>query len=128
MTRLSTSARVVAVLLIVAPIAQAAANLNSSKSNIYRLTYTADLTTVDQAKALLADLDKLGPPNQARLKQWLPANFKRFGISPEHVKKMVILPAGKAGNLTAILLLTNPADEAEAIAVTVKSSKSNSSE
>lgn len=128
MKRLSTLVRVAAVLLIVAPVVQAAANLNLSKSNIYRLTYTADLTTVDQAKALLEDLDKLGPPNQARLKRWLPANFKRFGIPPERVKKMVILPAGKAGNLTAILLLTDPADEAEAIAVTVKSSKSNSSE
>ncbi len=128
MKRFSTSARVAALLLVFAPVAQAAANLNLSKSNIYRLTYTADLTTMDQAKALLADLDKLGPPNQTRLKQWLPANFKRFGISPENVKKMVILPAGKAGNLTAILLLTNPADEAEAIAVTVKSSKSNTSD
>lgn len=128
MNRFSKLVFVAGLLVATVSAVQAAANLNMSKSNIYRLTYTADLTTVDQAKALLADLDKLGPPNQARLKQWLPANFKRFGISPEHVKKMVILPAGKAGNLTAILLLTNPADEAEAIAVTVKSSKSNSSE
>lgn len=114
--------------MAMASVGQAASNLNLSKSNIYRLTYTADLTSVEQAKAMLADLDKLGPPNEARLKRWLPANFKRFGISPERVKKMVILRAGKAGNLTAILLLTDPADEAEAIAVTVKSSKSNSSE
>lgn len=128
MKRFSTLVLVAVLQMLITPVVQAASNLNSSKSNIYRLTYTADLTTVDQAKAMLADLDKLGPPNQARLKQWLPANFKRFGISPEHVKKIVILPAGKAGNLTAILLLTNPADEAEAIAVTVKSSKSNSSE
>ncbi|MFN2384897.1 MAG: hypothetical protein ABR576_01160 [Thermoanaerobaculia bacterium] len=128
MKRFSALVLVAVLQMLITPVVQAASNLNSSKSNIYRLTYTADLTTVDQAKALLEDLDKLGPPNQSRLKRWLPANFKRFGISPERVKKMVILPAGKAGNLTAILLLTNPADEAEAIAVTVKSSKSNSSE
>lgn len=128
MKRFSARVRIAVLLIAVASVGQAAVNLNSSKSNIYRLTYTADLTTIDQAKALLADLDKLGPPNEAKLKRWLPANFKRFGIPPERVKKMVILPAGKAGNLTAILLLTDPADEAEAIAVTVKSSKSNSSE
>jgi hypothetical protein len=128
MKRLPRWARVAALLLIIAPVLQAAANLNSSRSNIYRLTYTADLTTADQAKALLEELDKLGRPNEAKLKKWLPANFRRFGIPPERVKKMVILPAGKAGKLTAILLLDDPADEAEATAVTVKSSKSNSSE
>ena len=128
MKRFSTLVLVAVLPMLMTPVVQAASNLNSSKSNIYRLTYTADLTTADQAKALLDDLDKLGPPNEARLKSWLPANFKRFGIPPERVKKVVILPAGKAGNLTAILLLDNPADEAEAIALTVKSSKSNSSE
>ena len=128
MKRFSTLILVAVLLMLVTPVVQAASNLNSSKSNIYRLTYTADLTTADQARALLGELDKLGRPNEAKLKKWLPANFKRFGISPERVKKMVILPAGKAGNLTAILLLDNPADEAEATAVTVKSSKSNSSE
>lgn len=128
MKRLPRWARVTALLLIIAPVLQAAANLNSSRSNIYRLTYSADLTSVDQAKAMLADLDKLGPVGERKLKQWLPGNFRRFGIAPERVRKVIILPAGKELKETAIILLTDPADEAEARATTVKSSKSNSSE
>lgn len=118
---------VVAVLSIAA-LAWAATNFNSSKSNVYRLTYPSDLVSLDQAKAILAELDKLGPADEARLKQWLPANFKRFGIAGDRVKKLVILPRDRELKQTAIILLTKPEDEAAATAVTVKSSKSNSSE
>ncbi len=113
---------------LIATLAWAAANLNSSKSNIYRLTYPSDLVSQDQAKAILAELDKMGPADEARLKQWLAANFKRFGISGDRVKKMIVLPRDKDLKETAIILLTRPEDEKAAIAVTVKSSKSNSSE
>jgi hypothetical protein len=106
----------------------AATNLNSSRSNIYRLTYPTDLISEEQVKALLAALDKLGPATDARLKQWLPANFKRHGVLPDRVKKIVILPPDKERKEIAVILLTDPADEAAAIAVTVKSSKSNSSD
>ena len=106
----------------------ATSNLNLSKSNLYRLTYHANLLTEVQAKALLAELEKLGPMDEARLKMWLPANFRRFGIKPELVKKLVILAPGKAGREAAILLLSDPADEARAMATTVKSGKSNSSD
>ena len=47
--------------LAVASLAIAAINLNSSKSNIYRLTYPTDLVSREQAKAMLAELDKLQP-------------------------------------------------------------------
>ncbi|HEV8632175.1 MAG TPA: hypothetical protein VGV61_17810 [Thermoanaerobaculia bacterium] len=114
-------------LLTAAP-AVAATNLNSSRSNIYRLTYPTELIAADQVKALLADLDKLGATPEAKLKQWLPANFKRFGVDPAKVKKVVILPPDATRKEIAILLLTDPADEAAAVAVTVKSSKSNSSD
>lgn len=103
-------------------------NLNLSKSNLYRLTCSTDLVSSAQAAAMLADLDKLGLTDEARLKLWLPANFRRFGIAPERVKKLLILPAGKVAPQTTIILLTDPADEARAIATTVKSSKSNSSD
>lgn len=115
-------------MLLVATLAGAATNLNSSRSNIYRLTYPTDLLSPDRAKAMLAELDKLGPTEEAKLKQWLPANFKRFGIGRDRVKKLVIMPPDKEMKETAILLLTNPDDEAAARAVTVKSSKSNSSD
>jgi hypothetical protein len=106
----------------------AATNLNSSRSNIYRLTYPTDLMSGAQARAILADLDQLGPADEAKLKRWLAANFKKHGIAPDRIKKIVILPKGKDLKETAILLLTNPADESQAVATTVKSSKSNTSD
>ena len=115
-------------LLLIATVAWAATNLNSSKSNAYRLTYPTDLVSRDQAKAILAELDKMGPMDEGKLKQWLPANFKRFGVATDRVKKLVVLPRGKDLKETAIILLTRPEDKAAAIAVTVKSSKSNTSD
>lgn len=79
-------------------------------------------------KAILADLDKMGPVDEAKLKQWLPANFKRFGIAGDRIKKLIVLPRGKEMKEIGIILLTKPEHEAAAIAVTVKSSKSNSSD
>jgi hypothetical protein len=114
--------------MLIATLAWAAANLNSSRSNIYRLTYPSDLVSRDQAKAILAELDKMGPSDEAKLKQWLPANFKRFGIAGDRVKKLIVLPRSRELKEIAIILLTNPDDEAAATAVTVKSSKSNSSD
>ena len=114
--------------VLIATLAWAATNLNSSKSNIYRLTYPTDLAGPAQAKAILAELDKLGPADEVKLKRWLSANFKRFGIAGDRVKKLIILPRGKEMKEIGIILLTKPEDEAAAIAVTVKSSKSNSSE
>jgi hypothetical protein len=115
-------------LLVTLSLAWAATNLNSSRSNIYRLTYPTELVSQEQVKALLEALDKLGPANEATLKKWLPANFRAHGIAPDRVKKIVILPPDKERKEIAVILLTNPADEAAAIAVTVKSSKSNSSD
>lgn len=114
--------------LLISTVAWAATNLNSSKSNVYRLTYPTDLASPAQAKAMLADLDKMGPADEARLKQWLPANFKRFGIAGERIKKVIILPRGNEMKEIGIILLVRPEDEAAAVATTVKSSKSNTSE
>ena len=114
--------------LLIATLASAATNLNSSRSNIYRLTYPTDLVSADQAKAILGELDRMGPADEAKLKQWLPANFKRFGIAGDRVKKMVVLPRSREMKEIAIILLMNPEDEAAARATTVKSSKSNTSD
>jgi hypothetical protein len=118
----------VMVSLLVAAPAWASINLNSSRSNVYRLTYPSDLVTPAQAKAILAELDKMGPADEAKLKQWLPANFRRFGIAGDRIKKLIVLPRGKEMKEIGIILLTRPEDEATAKAVTVKSSKSNSSD
>jgi hypothetical protein len=114
--------------LFIATLASASINLNSSRSNIYRLTYPTDLVSRDQAKAILAELDRMGPADEAKLKQWLPANFKRFGIAGDRIKKLIVLPRGKEMKEIGIILLTRPEDEAAARATTVKSSKSNSSD
>ena len=114
--------------LLFATIAGAAANLNSSKSNIYRLTYPSELASPVQVQAMLAELDRMAPADAARLKQWLPANFRRFGIAGDQVKKIIVLPRDRTMKETGIVLLTRPEDEAAAIAVTVKGSKSNTSE
>jgi hypothetical protein len=114
--------------MLIATLAGAATNLNSSRSNIYRLTHPTDLVSADQAKTILAELDKMGPADEAKLKQWLPANFKRFGIAADRVKKMVVLPRNREMKEIAIILLTKPEDEAAARATTVKSSKSNTSD
>ena len=112
----------------IAVAAEATSNLNLSKSNVYRLTCSSDLATPAQMKAMLADLDKLGPADEAKLKPWLAANFKRFGIPADRIRKLIILPPSKEMKETGIILLTNAGDEAAARATTVKSSKSNSSE
>lgn len=121
---------IVATLIVLAltPVAWATSNLNLSKSNLYRLTYPTDLVTAAKAKRMLAALDKIGPADEAKLKQWLAANFKRHGINGSRVKKVVILSPTDEVKEIAIILLTDPADEAMAIATTVKSSKSNSSD
>lgn len=118
----------VIVSMLIAALAWASTNLNSSRSNIYRLTYPGDLASSAQAKAILAELDKMGPADEAKLKHWLAANFKRFGIAGDRIKKLIVLPRGKEMREIGIILLTRPEDEAAAISVTVKSSKSNSSD
>ena len=103
-------------------ISWAATNLNSSRSNIYRLIYPADIMSQAQATALLAELDKIGPADDARLKQWLPANFKRHGVQGDSIKKIIVLPADKTRKSITLILLTNPADEPAARHIAVSDS------
>ena len=70
--------------------ASAAANLNSSKSNIYRLVYDANLISQTQGDALVKELEKLGSSDEAKLKKWLANNFKTFGIDGSRVKEIDI--------------------------------------
>jgi len=114
--------------LLFATVAWASSNLNSSRSNVYRVTYSGDAASPAQVQAMLAELDRMGPADEAKLKQWLPANFKRFGIAGEQIKKVIIVPRGREMKEIGIILLTRPEDEPAAMAVTVKSSKSNSSD
>jgi hypothetical protein len=76
-------------LMVVLP-SWASIALNSSRSNVYRIVYPADLVSQAQATAMLAELDKLGSADETKLKQWLAANFKRFGIQGTRVKNISI--------------------------------------
>lgn len=115
-------------ILLVATLAGASSNLNSSRSNTFRLTYPSDLVNSAQAQQILAELEKMGPAGEAKLKQWLLANFKRHGIDGARVKKIIVMPRGGDLKEIGVIVLTNPADEPQARAATIKSSKSNSSD
>ena len=97
--------------------AWAAINLNSSRSYVYRVIYDTSVVSPAQASALLVGLDKLGPANEAILKKWLPANFRVNLIQPDAVKKIIVLPSGGARKSISIILLSDPADEAAALAI-----------
>jgi hypothetical protein len=103
-------------------ISWASINLNSSRSNIYRLIYSADVMSQAQATAMLAELDKIGPANEGRLKLWLPANFRKHGVQGDKVKSIVILPVDKTHKQISIILLTNAADEGQARLIAVSDS------
>src|SRR5687768_11222096 len=66
-----------------------ATNLNTSRSNFYRLVYPPNLLTADDAALMLDELDKTTMDTE-QLKMWLPANFKRFGLKPARVKQISI--------------------------------------
>ncbi len=94
----------------VGSIAWAASNLNSSRSNIYRVVYDTTCVNPGQAAAIGAALDKAGPTVR---EDQVAEILKRQGVRAGCIKKIVI----RLGPLNAVLLLTNPADEAAAIAV-----------
>ncbi|OGE22505.1 MAG: hypothetical protein A3J42_01395 [Candidatus Dadabacteria bacterium RIFCSPHIGHO2_12_FULL_53_21] len=99
-------------------ISHAATNLNSSKSNVYRLIYPTDAVSPAQAAAILADLDAATQQSQGRinLEGAVSQALTKQGLGTQ-IKKTIIKPASAAGQLTTIIILSNPADEAQAIAV-----------
>lgn len=132
MIRLGLLLAMVVLLAIPAP-AWTAVTFNSLRNGSYRLTAPTDLTTRAGTEGLLADLNRVGRAwvtsgNEGDLGQWLTANFGKFGIAGERVKKIVVLfptrareQAYRVTDPTAwILLLTDPADEQPAIAFTVQ--------
>ncbi len=117
MRRFSVIIAITVLLVGMVSISWAAVNLNSSRSNVYRVTYDTSVVSPAQASALLVELEKLGPADEAKLKMWLPANFKRLGIEGDRIKKISIRKVVDKASPILILLLANPADEAQALAV-----------
>ncbi len=117
--------------LMVLPVSWATIKLNSSKSNAFRIVFSADVVSQAQGDAMVKELDKLGPSDEAKLKQWLAANFKRFGIDGTRIKLIRVqlqqkvrcdVPATTCkGKFVGPGLAQQPAE-----GTTVKGSKSNS--
>ncbi|MEW6145772.1 MAG: hypothetical protein AB1598_12220 [Thermodesulfobacteriota bacterium] len=103
-------------IMLVVPFSRAGSNLNSSKSNLYKLVYSTDAVSSSQAAAILADLDA-ATQSQGRvnLDAAVGQALNKQGLDTK-IKKTIIRPAA-AGQLTTIIILSNPADEAQAIAV-----------
>jgi hypothetical protein len=98
-------------------ISWASINLNSSRSNSYRVIYAAPTVMIKaQAEAVLEQLDKIGRADEATVKKWLQKNLKLHGVHTENIKEVLFVPAAKTkNNLITIVLLTNAADEREAL-------------
>ena len=101
---------ITSLLAMMASISWGASNLNSSRSNIYRVIYATDGMTSAQAAALVAKLDKMPRVDEAAVKKAL----KELNINTNF--KLIKIISGKP---TTVLLLTNPADEAEAKRIAV---------
>ena len=107
------------VAVAIASLAHGAINLNSSKSNIYRLVYAPPVTP-SQAAAILAELDRVKPKGDADEATVRAIVHKHIGaIKSARGENLVIIvrPAAGAQKLRSILILENAADEAAALAV-----------
>jgi len=108
---------VASLLLMVAVMAGAATNLNSSRSNIYRLVYPADVVSSAQATAILAELDKAGRVDEARLRRLLQQILPKHGVAAGRIQKVIVRPWDPKRKSMSVILLTDPADEPQALAV-----------
>ena len=75
-------------------------NLNLSKSNINKLVYPGALINAANATLLLKGLENSNLADQAAMKNWLAANFKRFGVDSSKVKQILIFPLRQYADCT----------------------------
>lgn len=98
-------------------VSRAASNLNLSKSNVNRLIYPADTVSQAQAAAILDDLDSvMQSGGRVNLQAAVEEALKKQGLDTK-IKKKIIQPPSAAQPLTTVIILSDPADEAAAIAV-----------
>lgn len=103
-------------LLALASMAWASISLNSSRSGVYRVVYDEALTP-SQADVIVKELSKFGPGvNEAAVRKLL----QKTGVNLSLIKKISIL--GPLNKLETILILTNPANEAQAREIAVSDS------
>ena len=109
---------VVSLLLLPVFSTLAATNLNSSRSNNYRLIYPSDVVSSSQATAILSELESTTQQGQNRVNLEGVVNqlLTKNGLMTQ-IKKVIIQPADETHSQTRIILLSNPDDEAQALAV-----------
>ena len=114
MRRLFLVGAITTLLVAIGSVTWTAINLNSSKSNVYRVVCSEDGVTQAQVVAILKELDKTGPGvNEAMLRKIL----SNVGVNLSLIKVIRIIPAAqRRERIPAILILTDPAHEAPAIA------------
>lgn len=113
-----TAVLVLASLALTFP-AVASINLNSSRSNIYRVAYSTTLINPKQAAAILEDLDKTPGMDEAAIKRALPQLLKKNGVDPAKVKKILVRP-DKERKSISVIVIDRLEDESAAIAATDK--------
>jgi hypothetical protein len=101
-------------MLFTAPLALASINLNSSRSNVYRMITPAPLVNQPNVVKMLAAMDKLGAVDDATLTKWLRAHFKDYGIDSKRVKKITIVHTNDPKNPISVILLTDPPNQEKA--------------
>ncbi len=130
MRRLFLVSVIASFLVAVVSMAWATINLNSSKSNIYRMVYDTKAVTPAQAAAVLKELDKIGPEaNEATsrraLSTWVnEATVRKLlqkqGVDLSLIKQIRIIPAGErrgSEKIPLVIIVTNPGDVPAALAV-----------
>jgi len=95
-----------------------ATSFNSSRSNLYRLVYSPDAMSAAQAAAVLADLDRAGRMDAAKAAEVVRQLLAKHGADAARIKKVTVRGWDPKRKSMAIIVLTNPADEPQAIAVT----------
>ena len=112
-------AGVAAIFLLLAVLTSlAATNLNSSRSNNYRLISEPVIVSSTQATGILADLETATQQSQGRinLEAAVSQVLTKYGLQSQ-IKKIIIQRANSTRPLTTIIILSNPADETQALAV-----------
>ena len=101
------------VLMAAASIACAATNLNTSRSNNYRIFFPAGAVSAAQAAATLKALDRTGPlAGEAQLRRVL----LQQGIDLARIRQIEIIPAADSNErIPAVLLLDDPQTPAAAL-------------
>ena len=99
---------IMGLLVAMASIPYAAINLNSSKSNVYRMVYPTNVVNSTQAAEALRELDQIAPKRDVS-EATLRGVLRKHGVSVDRLRKMILRKDG------TIIVLENPADEAQAV-------------